>query len=216
MNARASHGEMPELFQFKITLNESVPTVWRRILVPKDYSFFNLHIAIQDAMGWTDSHLHRFRIAQSGTAKPVCIEFPNPEDDDQFVGNDTRDERTELVTHHFGTVIKQCVYDYDFGDGWTHTVLFEKKLPAETGKTYPQCIAGKNACPPEDCGGVGGYDDLRKILKNPKHPEHQEMLEWLCIESADEFNTHEFDPAAVEFEDPKSKLQEWNKGFGVA
>ena len=78
---------------------------------------------------------------------------------------------------------------------------------------YPQCVAGENACPPEDCGGLGGYENLLEILKNPHHKEYADMLDWLCIDSPKEFNLREFNPTEVDFEDSKKRLAEWNKEF---
>ena len=202
------------VFQLKIVLVGSKPAVWRRILVPATDTFFDLHVAIQDAMGWTDSHLHAFYVGKGKVSDRITIEFPNPEGEDMYRG-ETRDERKERIADYFGASIKQCVYDYDFGDGWTHTVLLERELPAEAGAKYPQCVAGENACPPEDCGGLGGYDDLQEIVKNSKHPEHADMLEWLCLDSADEFDPTAFDSREVEFQNPRKRLKEYQRGFGI-
>jgi hypothetical protein len=207
---RASFSEHPkEIFQFKITLKDVSPAVWRRILVPSDYSFFELYVAIESAMGWGGGHLHSFSIAQQGTKIPILIELPHPDND--FGDIETLDERTEKIADYFGKSVKQCLYNYDFGDDWTHTVLFEKVIPVESGVKYPRCIDGKNACPPDDCGGPWGYANLIDVLKNPKHEEHEDILDWLCIESADEFDSTEFDPKDVVFDNPKKRLSELEK-----
>lgn len=201
------------MLQFKITLDGISPRIWRRIVVPVRYSFFDFHVAIQNAMGWTDSHLHAFRLEQKGTRRPITIRYPNPEG----IGssdNSTLDERTEKIADHFGKTIKQCVYEYDFGDSWSHSVLFEDAGPAAPGVTYPTCIAGENACPPEDSGGPSGYASLRKIMKNPKHPEHAEMVEWLGLDDASEFDPTAFAVQEVVFQDPKARLMEYKRGFG--
>lgn len=202
------------IFQLKITLNYSSPLAWRRILVPADYTFFDLHCAIQSAMGWKDSHLHAFYIENKKTHDRIIIKFPGRDGDD-FYGSQPLDERNELVADYFGKKIKQCVYCYDFGDNWDHTVLFEKKLSADQKTVYPRCVAGKGACPPEDCGSYVGYENLQKIMNNPKHPEHGEMLEWLCIDDASEFDPLAFSTAEVEFENPKRRLKEYERGLGV-
>ena len=213
----------PGVFTFKITLNDCTPRVWRRIEVPAIYTFFDLHCAIQDVMGWTDSHLHAFRVDTRGQSKAkrkggrgsvITIEFPGPEGRDEYA-DECYDERKEHIAEWFGTRMTQCVYEYDFGDSWDHIVLFEGKSPCQSGVTYPRCIAGKNACPPDDCGGVGGYDDLQKIMKNPDHKEHADMLDWLCLESAEEFDPKHFDISEVEFQDPAERLKEYENGFGV-
>lgn len=218
--------EVPDdkVLSFKVTLNDSKPKVWRRIIVPADYTFFELHLAIQDAMGWTDSHLHHFMSDTRSQPKSkrkgergevIYINFPNPEIDDWDVSGESIDERFEKIADWFPKRVKQCTYEYDFGDSWSHTVLFERELGREKGQKYPQCTAGKNACPPEDCGGVWGYKDLQKILKNTKHPEHESMLEWLMLEDARDFDPSYFDPSEIEFADPKDVLKEYEKGFGL-
>lgn len=183
-------------------------------MAPKNYSFFDLHCAIQGAVGWTDSHLHGFYIGEHKGRNRISIEFPNP-DNEPLYRKETRDERKEYIADYFGKTIKQCIYAYDFGDGWDHTVVFERLVPRDSKTQYPKCIAGENACPPEDCGGVGGYDELQGILKNPSNPEHSTMLEWLGINDPNEFDVHEFDPQEVEFENPKKRLIEYDQGFGV-
>lgn len=197
-------------FQFKITLNDSSPRVWRRIQVPAGYSFFDLHIAIQDAMGWTDSHLHAFRIAQKGTKHPTSIEYPHPEmETDEYA----HDERVERIADYFGDSIKQCVYDYDFGDSWTHTVVFEGTKSILPSLKLPHCMAGANACPPDDCGGVWGYAHLQEILKNPQHPEHEDMLDWMGLDDPETFDPGEFNPQEIIFENPLERLKEYQRGF---
>lgn len=203
-----------KVFKFKITLNDSSPKIWRRILVPADYTFFDLHCAIQNAMGWTDSHLHAFYIGDRYGHERITVEFPNPENDWPEKG-ETRDEQIERLADYFGKIVKQCVYCYDFGDNWDHTVLFEGEQARDKNADYPQCVAGANACPPDDCGGVGGYESLREILKNSKDPEHADMMEWLGLEDVKDFDPAEFDPVQVEFDDPKKRLKEWEKGFSV-
>ena len=203
-----------KVLQIKITLNDSLPRIWRRILIPANYTFFDLHCAIQNAMGWTDSHLHAFYVGAGKMRDKITIEFPNPEMDD-FYRKDSRDERKELVADYLGRAVKRCVYSYDFGDGWDHTILFERVLPRDPKVVYPQCVAGENACPPEDCGGVWGYRDLQKILKNSRHKEYKDMLDWLCLDDPKDFDPHEFDPKGVYFENLKKRLAAWNKGFRI-
>jgi hypothetical protein len=86
-------------------------------------------------------------------------------------------------------------YTYDFGDGWEHAILVEVITSPEPGIAYPRCLTGRGACPPEDCGGIGGYDYLVEILADPEHEEHQDRLEWLGLDSADQFDPAAFDPA---------------------
>jgi len=96
------------------------------------------------------------------------------------------------------------IYEYDFGDSWRHTVKLEKILKAAIGEKYPKCIAGKRACPPEDCGGTDGYRNLIKILKNPENEEYEEMVEW----TGGDYDPEEFDPQEIIFDDPEERLKE--------
>ena len=176
--------------------------------MPESYTFWELHSAIQDAMGWSGGHLHGFMFTnKKNNWKTITIAIPTP-DDDEFMDRIT-DERTAKIADYFGKISKQCKYEYDFGDGWVHSVLLEKVIPEASGEVYPKCLAGKRACPPDDCGGFGGYERLIDILRKPKHKEHKEMLEWLCIDSSSEFDTEEFNAEGVIFSDPKEVLKEF-------
>jgi len=158
------------IYQLKVTLVDSKPPIWRRILVPDSVTLSQLHAILQIVMGWTDSHLHMFTI--NGQI------YGDPEDDetgDLGTKNEVRYRLNQFVS---GEGFK-FRYEYDFGDGWLHTLLVEKILPAEKGVRYPLCIDGKRACPPEDVGGVWGYDDVLQALANPHHPEHDRYLEWV-------------------------------------
>jgi hypothetical protein len=118
-------------------------------------------------MGWHDSHLHQFR--QGSTYYGV----PDPE-----FPPERKDERRIRVSQVLRSPKDKMIYEYDFGDGWEHEVVLEKMLQPEAGQRYPRVIAGKRACPPEDCGGVGGYYHLLEVLADPKHPEHRDLMEW--------------------------------------
>ncbi len=171
----------PELiYQLKITLRESKPPIWRRVLVPGKFNLHKLHWVIQIAMGWTDSHLHQF------TIDGEYYSIPHPGDFEPV-----KDERRLLLSRvaAFGT--RKFRYEYDFGDSWEHEVLVEKVFPAEKGVKYPICIAGRRACPPEDVGGVWGYADFLEAIKDPTHEEHESYLEWVG---------GDFDPAAFDMD----------------
>ncbi len=193
-----------EVYQFKISLNNSKPLIWRRILVPSSYSFWDLHVSIQDSMGWADYHLHIFEIKNPATNEKVEIGIPS-EDDEAFNRIILPDHKVK-ISKYFNEDNLNARYEYDFGDSWIHSVKFEKILPAEIGEKYPKCISGKMACPPEDCGGLFGYYRLLSIIKNPKHEEYEEMLEWL----GGEFNPEKFDPDSVLFDDPKERFNHFN------
>jgi hypothetical protein len=173
------------VLQLKVSLvGASDPPVWRRLLVPASMRLDRLHDVIQAAMGWEDYHLHAF------TARGVDYGPPDPE-----LGH--RNERRTSVGDVISERGERMRYVYDFGDHWRHDVVVEKVLTAEPGSRYPVCLTGKGRCPPEDCGGVWGYAELRETLADPAHEDHADMLEWLGIESAAEFEPRAFDADGV-------------------
>lgn len=188
------------VYQLKVTLSGSHPPIWRRILILSDVSFFDLHVAIQDAMGWFDSHLHQFFVGSPYGRDSLCLSYPYA---DLEPLEETKDERHEKLFKHLHKEDQRVYYEYDFGDGWMHEIRLEKILPFDATKNYPQLVKGVNACPPEDCGGIGGYYDLLEILKDPKNPDHQERLEWLNMEEEEAFDPEFFDLEDVVFQDPK-------------
>ena len=117
------------------------------------------------------------------------------------------DESKELLARWLPGRVKQGVYTYDFGDTWDHVVLFEKTLPAEKGSSYPRCVAGKNAHPPEDCGGPGGYEGLLAVVNRPGDPRGKELREWLGLEKGERDDPKAFDVRDVVFGDPKNLLK---------
>ena len=192
--------ESQNIYQFKITLGGIKPTVWRRIQVP-DYCFFwDLHVAIQDAMGWEDYHLHEFEILNPKTGERDLIGIPS--DDDWGDVNVLPGWKTPLSSY-FSSSNKKATYEYDFGDSWEHKITLEKMLPLDPGATYPRCLAGERTCPPEDCGGIWGYQELLEIMKDPKHEEYKERMELI----GDDFDPESFSPDSVRFNDPKERLK---------
>jgi len=158
-----------EIYQIKVTLLRTVPPVWRRLLVPSDITLSNLHDLLQLAMGWTDSHLHEFLF------RGQCYGPTGPE---RRVA-EAIDERKVRLNQLLVRVGAKIVYTYDFGDGWEHGIVLEKGLPVDPNMTYPAATGGRGACPPEDCGGIGGFYSLLESLQNPRHPQHEELLEWV-------------------------------------
>lgn len=155
------------------------PPVWRRLEVPAELRLSELHLVIQAAMGWENCHMHVFDDGK------YQYGLPDPE-----LGH--RDESAVRLSQVLTGVGAKLSYTYDFGDDWEHTVTLEKILPADPGMTGVVCTAGKGACPPEDCGGVWGYMQLRETLADPDSDEHDEMLEWLGLGTGDDFDPHEF------------------------
>ncbi len=192
--------------QFLIVLSGTDPLVWRRIQVPAKYSFWDLHVAIQDAMGWLDYHLHEFRLLDADEQAVVSIGIPDddePEDRPVLPGWEVPLSKFfERRAWH----APPAVYAYDFGDDWEHVVVHEGMEPAEAGLSYPRCVSGARRCPPEDCGGVHGFAEFLKTIADPTHPEHESMLQW----SGGVYDAEAFTPEAVTFDDPKKR---WKKAF---
>ncbi|KAI9561155.1 hypothetical protein GHT06_012111 [Daphnia sinensis] len=197
MAARTSN-----VYQFKITLERTHPAIWRRIQVPENYNFKQLHLAIQQAMGWQscqyDYHLHQFEMRNPQTSREVSIGIPDDQGFGGLIGK-ILDEKRVKISNYFSLSNNTARYDYDFGDGWDHTILLESILPAVAGTRYPQCIAGERACPPEDCGGPHGYKCLMEIMANPSHREYRERKEWLSMIGIEELKPADFDHRSVLF-----------------
>ncbi len=187
-----------QVFQFKVTLLGIRPPIWRRIQVPCACTFWDLHVAIQDAMGWEDAHLHEFTLRHPRSRNEERIGIPGDEFDE---GPGCHPGWGVPLASRFTRVGQKARYTYDFGDGWDHEVLLEAVWPAEKGATYPRCIGGERACPPEDCGGPYGYLELLEAIGDPHHERHDELLEWI----GGEFDPEAFDPAQVVFDDPNKR-----------
>jgi Plasmid pRiA4b ORF-3-like protein len=175
------------LYQFKITLLESHPPIWRRIQV-KVGTLDKLHEHLQTALGWTNSHLHHFRIGEQLYGDPLLL---GGNFDDMGYEDSTTTKVSAILPR--GGRRFRFEYEYDFGDGWRHAVLFEGCLRAERGQRYPLCLEGARACPPEDVGGVWGYQEFLEAIADPDHEQHEEMLEWV----GGQFDPEAFDPAAA-------------------
>jgi hypothetical protein len=187
-----------QVYQFKIMLENSKPPIWRRIQVPETYTFWDLHVAIQDAMGWLDYHLHEFEMINPSTNSKVIIGIPI---DDDFFDRDVFPGWNQKITDYFSMENSKANYTYDFGDDWRHKIQLEKILPRVQIVNYPICIKGKRACPPEDCGGIWGYEELLEIIKNPEHEEYEQMLKWL----GGDFDPEHFDVKEISFDDPAQR-----------
>jgi hypothetical protein len=158
-----------QILQLKVMLAEVEPQVWRRVLVPTDATLAKLHDALQGAMGWTNSHLHCFEVAGRRIGM-VGVEEDSPE---------LEDERRVRVASVLPKKGAKLLYRYDYGDDWEHMVEVEEVTAPDRRLAYPLCIAGARACPPEDCGGAGGYEDLLKSLATPEDDRHDELLTWV-------------------------------------
>lgn len=157
----------PVIYQFKVTLEGIEPPIWRRFLVPSRITLSGLHDVLQLVMGWTNSHLYEFEIGGAPYGEP---------DDD--AGPDLRDAAHVRLNELVTTPGAHFTYEYDFGDYWLHRLIVERLLPPKDGAEHPRCTAGSRACPPEDCGGTPGYEELLEILRDPSHREHARMRTW--------------------------------------
>ena len=175
------------IYQFKVTLKESDPPIWRRIQVP-DLTLGELHDVLQVVMGWEDDHLHQFII------RGAYYGPQDPDDMDWDMETEMEDEEDILISKiaKMGRKVR-FTYEYDFGDSWEHEIVLEKTLEPELKVKYPRCVEGARACPPEDVGGVSGYADFLEAMADPKHPEHREMKEWI----GGKFDPEKFDLKAV-------------------
>lgn len=179
-NDRSATRSTDVIVQIKIKLlGVSKPPVWRRLQLRADTRLDHLHDIIVAAFGWQDYHMHVF------TSGPEKFGMPDPE-----LGH--ADERQISLGELIGGIGDRLRYTYDFGDDWEHEIVVEDLLDADPDTHYPLLAAAKGACPPEDCGGPWGYAELKDILADPSHDQHQEMLDWLGLDI-----TSAFDPNAI-------------------
>lgn len=171
---------MHNILQLKIYLKEK-PEIWRRFLVSDFWSFHRLHRIIQEVMGWENYHLYYFEVGKTHIEPPCDDYYPSDEGD--------KNAKTTRIFEFIEEKGQKFKYEYDFGDGWEHSIILEKILPPDNQIQTPECIAGKRNCPPEDCGGIWGYSDMLDILKQPDHEEYESYSEWL----GDEFDPEYFD-----------------------
>jgi hypothetical protein len=173
-------------YQLKIVLLGAEPSIWRTLQVPGHANLGWLHAVLQTAMGWTNSHLHHFLTVDARYSDSRYNEGVG------FGDEADRDEARATLLQIAPKAGAQFGYEYDFGDSWEHEITVQKILPAAPGTTA-FCLNGARACPPEDCGGIWGYAELLKALKNPKHPEHKSRKEWI----GGAFDPDVFDKAKV-------------------
>ena len=157
----------PNTFTLRIALLHHRPEIWRRLLVPGSARLDKLHLIFQESMGWTNSHLHKFLIGSAAYGTHY---------------DDWPDEELLEVKFRLADVMQQEArfrYDYDFGDSWEHEVTVERAQTIRPVLQFAVCLDGANACPPEDCGGTGGYAELLEALADRSHPEHKEYWRWI-------------------------------------
>jgi len=212
------------IYILRIELLYTKPPIWRRLAVPSDITLGQLHEVIQIAMGWCNAHLHQFTLGNENRR-------PSPGQTDRmlesgemldFLANRMGGRRVFVpMSNEFGdldmdgededrfTLAKICpkvkgklTYEYDFGDGWEHSIQVQKIIEPKAGVSYPICQAGKRGCPPEDCGGVGGYYRMLEIIADPNHEEYEDMIDWLG---------EDFDPEGFDMEEVNDILADWRE-----
>ena len=180
------------IHQLKITLERSKPPIWRRVQVSSGINLRKLHDVIQVAMGWSNEHLYCFEQGRVSYGETDNDPFPFP-----IFGEPMRSAIQTPLRKVAPAVGSKLVYEYDFGDSWRHRIEVEKSLPPEAGVTYPRCLTGRRACPPEDVGGVWGYKYFLEALRDPAHPEHERYAEW---------GLEDFDAAAFDLDSVNAEL----------
>jgi hypothetical protein len=192
------------IYQFRIQLLGIQPSIWRKVQVPASYSFWDLHVALQDAMGWLDYHLHVFRVRQlDKRVIEIGVPMGGYEAMDTLSGWDT------ALADYFREPGDVALYEYDFGDGWEHELLLDGIFLKEKGVKYPRCIGGERACPPEDCGSIYGYYHLLEVLADRANEEYNDMVQWLKGHAKNyyPYDSEKFDALKVKFSNPKTRLQ---------
>ena len=195
---------MSKILELDITLRGSKPKIWRRVHVPADLTFHDLHYVIQFAMGWTNSHLHQFEVGRG----QEYIRPPLEEDWDE-----PTDSRKTPISEHLAAIKEKITYSYDFGDSWEHEVVVKKVLETDPKKHYPLLVAGERACPPEDCGGIWGYAEILETLKKPGSDNYEDWIEWL----GEDFDPAEFNLEEINdeyFKNFKQEMAEWQNLAG--
>jgi len=165
-------------FQFKIQLaNINDPLVWRRILMPSNATFEDFHDAIQIAFSWENYHMFQFSPKGPGSSPAIEIKYEEDNYDNPFPLNrvEKMDAETFTLSEIFYKEKQTFTYIYGFGDDWEHKITLEKIL--DESIDTPALLKGQGACPPEDCGGAWGYESLKAVMADKKHPEHKEMRE---------------------------------------
>lgn len=168
------------MYQLKVTLKGARPSIWRRLLIASTENLEDVHIVLQIVMGWANSHLHEFVNGRD--------RYGIPDEDFPSALHDEVDYRLDQLLKKQKD---KLTYVYDYGDGWEHYVVLEKILPFKTGTVLPVCLEGSRSCPPEDVGGIPGYEMLLEAISDPSHPEYEDMRAWI----GSDFDPERFDPS---------------------
>jgi len=186
--ARQKQSGPVSVYQMKVTLLGIRPLIWRRFQVTSDLTLYQLHLVIQTVMGWENYHLYEFSLGNA---------FLYGENDSDL------DNTSGVLLDQLVYTEKQIFYyTYDMGDYWEHEIVVERILKPKKGAKYPVCLKGNRVCPPEDSGGSPGYAHMLRVIRNKRHPEYREMMEWLG---------ERFDPTAFDLKDINRELRRLSK-----
>lgn len=162
-------------YQLKISLIDIKPSIWRRIIVPPNITFFKLHKIIQATFNWQDYHIFNFDFGDA----VVCL--PDPEYSlGEFYGSGVEELNAKKVKiDRLFTKDKTFIYEYDLGDSWKHEIVVEEILESDQDVKFSRCTEGERHRPPEEVGGIGGYKNFLEAINNPNHPDYDDMLVWV-------------------------------------
>jgi hypothetical protein len=163
----------PNAVQVHVSLDDIKPAIWRRLVVPLDFTLRDLHLVLQAAFGWMNAHLYEFRVGGLRYGDAAVANADGWEGDSR-----TFDDAGVRVRDFMRKPGTRFEYVYDFGDEWVHTVVLEKQVAVEPTPKVASLIAGARARPPEDVGGTSGYQDFLEALLNPAHEEHRAIRRW--------------------------------------
>lgn len=180
------------VLHFKIQIKGiTKPPVWRKVSVPSNYTFLRFHEVIQIAFGWGDYHLFEFKDKEWESNIRIAVPVEDDFFDPDFFA-DTKDSSKVKLSNIFGKKFNKLFYVYDFGDNWVHEITLES-ISNEKQKTAI-CLSGKGACPPEDCGSIYGYEEMKQVFATmPKSEEADEYREWLGMDKGEIWDTEALD-----------------------
>jgi hypothetical protein len=203
----------PRVYRLKITLLGSDPPIWRRVEVDNGTTLYELHVIIQIAFGWENCHLHHFCVTPNGKLTRRALTDGDYYAPKSFELEETKDSERVSLLEVLKTKGHIMLYTYDMGDSWDHAIKLEAiGEPGEPAK--PGCLEGENAGPPEEIGGIWGFYERLKIAKDPSHPDHAELVEWLGDFDPQRFDLDEVNKlldAAFEPAKPKRRKSRTSK-----
>jgi len=180
------------VFQFKIQIKGiSKPPVWRKIAIPSNFTFQRFHDVIQVAFGWEDYHLFEFKDKEFQSNIRISVPVEDNFFDPDFFA-EAKDASKVKLSDIFTDKTRKLLYVYDFGDNWVHEITLESIV--DKNQKEAVCLSGKGACPPEDCGSIYGYEEMKHIFQTmPKSEQADEYREWLGLDEDESWDADHFD-----------------------